>query len=117
MATVKKVNIKIPQGTTYTHEFNYVDSAGDAVDLTGYAARCQLRDEVETAGNFYDATTVNGKMTIVAVTGKVTLTVSDMDSTAFTVLQGFYDVELIAPNDDVTRMVQGKVTIDREITR
>ena len=29
----------------------------------------------------------------------------------------FYDLELIAPNAAVTRIVQGKVTIDPEVTR
>jgi hypothetical protein len=117
MASVTKVNIKIPQGTTYRHEYNYVDSDGVVIPLTGYSARCQFRDEIATVANFYDATSAGGELVIDEPNGQVVLLVSAAASTAFIVYKGFYDIEVVAPNGDVARIVQGKVTIDPEVTR
>lgn len=117
MACVSKVNIRVPQGTTYRHEFSYVDEAGAAVDLTNYTARCQFRETLESTTPFFDATTANGKIEITPLTGLIVLEVPHEDSSAFTILKGFYDIEIIAPNSDVIRVVQGRVTVDREVTR
>ena len=118
MATVPKINLKIPQGTTYTHEFNYVESDGTTIiDLTSYIARLQMRDEVDSVGFFHEATTENSGLTINASLGRITLAISSTDTAAFSIYKGFYDLELIAPNAAVTRIVQGKVTIDPEVTR
>lgn len=117
MASVPKVNIKIPQGTTYVHDFNYVDTAGTAISLSGYTARLQFRDEVESVAFFHEATTENGGLSVNEVGGVITLTITHVDTAAFTVLKGVYDLEIISPGTAVTRIVKGSVTIDPEVTR
>jgi len=116
MATVPKVPLKIPQGTTYVHEFNYVDTAGVAIDLTGYSARLQMRDEVESVAFFYEALS-GADLVIDPLLGRITMTISSTDTEAFTILKGVYDLEIIAPSTAVTRIVKGSVTVDPEVTR
>ena len=118
MATVPKVNLKIPQGTTYTHDFNYVEVDGvTPVILTDYTARLQFRVTKESSVFFHEATTLNTGLIIAAPSGKVTLVIDDADSTAFTDYSGFYDLEIESPGGTVTRIVEGKVTINKEVTR
>lgn len=118
MASVTKISLKIPQGTTYTHDFKYVESDGTTViPLTGYTARLQMREEVADAGFFHEATTENGGIVVDEALGVVTLLISSTASAAFTIYKGWYDLEIVAPNAAVTRIVQGKVTIDPEVTR
>ena len=118
MATVPKVNLKIPQGTTYTHDFNYVEVDGTTpVDLTGYTARMQFRATKESSVFFHEATTANTGLVLDVLIGKVTLIINDADSTAFTDYSGFYDLEIESAGGAVTRIVEGKVTINKEVTR
>lgn len=117
MATVTKINLKIPQGTTYHHEFNYVDIAGDPIPITGYHARCQFRELVDDVAFFFEATSAGAGITLDEANGKVTLNITPADSTAWVIYEGVYDIEIVAPNTDVTRIVQGKVTINPEVTR
>lgn len=117
MAKVKRKNLEIPQGTTFRYEFYYVDSAKAIVPLTGYTARCQFRSEVTSPAEFFEATTENGGLTIDGAAGKVTLYIAPDTSSAWTVYDGSYDLEIIAPNTDVTRIIQGNVIIDPEVTR
>jgi hypothetical protein len=45
------------------------------------------------------------------------LTISATDTAALTAGRGVYDLELVAANGTVTRLLQGVVTISRNITR
>lgn len=117
MAKATKANLKILQGSDFTHNFVYTNSTGTAVDLTGYTARCQFRADIADAVPIFDATTENAKLTNGGVNGTITLIVSDSDSDAFTDYRAVYDLEIIAPDATVTRIVQGTVTIDRQVTR
>ena len=118
MATVPKINLKIPQGTTYTHDFNYVETDGTTIiDLTGYTARMQFRSEKSAAAPFHEATTENSGIIIVPAEGKITFNLSDADSSAFTDYAGFYDLEIASSGGVITRVVEGKVTINQEVTR
>lgn len=114
---VPRKNIAISQGSDYYHEIYYTEVDGTPIDISGYGAECNFRELEESTTAFFVATTANSKLSVDGVNGKVTLHVPNADSTAFTILKGYYDVEIIAPDTQVTRIVQGTVTIDREITR
>lgn len=116
MAAVQKINLKIPQGTTYVHEFNYVDGSGDPIDLTGYTARMQFREGVGSASYYYQALS-GGDIEIDAVQGKLTLTIPSATCEGFSLAKSVYDIEIIAPNTAVTRIVKGSVALDLEVTR
>ena len=117
MATVPRVNLKIPQGTTYTHDFNYVEEDGTVINLAGFSARLQFREEKGTSTFFHEATTANTGLIIDAALGRITLIISDSASSAFTSYSGVYDLELISAGAVVNRIVEGKVTVSQEVTR
>ena len=117
MAKIKTVNLKIPQGTAFQHDFYYVTTARVAIPLTGYTARCHFRDEINSPAFYYEATTENGGLAIDEVNGKISLLVDDAESATWTIYNGVYDIEIIAPNSEPTRIVKGTVTLDPEVTR
>lgn len=118
MAKATKVNLRVLQGSDFAHEYNYVDANGNVIDLTNYTARSQFRELVTDVAFFYEATTGNGKITIDGATGKITLKVPASDSSSWTAIyNAVYDLEIVAPDTTVTRIVEGKVTIDPEVTR
>ncbi|MCK5016500.1 MAG: hypothetical protein KAS32_05440 [Candidatus Peribacteraceae bacterium] len=117
MAKTKVKNLKIVQGSHYEHEFFYTDSSGDAIPLTGYSARCQFRAAIEEATPFFDVTDSDPELSINEAAGKVTLIVLAATSAAFTNYKGVHDIEIESPAGIPTRIVKGKVDIDREVTR
>lgn len=110
-------NLTVYQGATFSQEFLWQDADQDPVDLTGYAARMMARANVADAAPFLDLTTENGGIALGGASGTVTLSMSAAATAAITAAVGAYDLELIAPGGDVTRLVQGAITISREITR
>lgn len=107
----------IEQGVTLSKSFIWKDSAGVAVNLTGYTARMQIRREVNATTTYLSATNTNGKLVIDAANGKITLSLTDEETSAFTWPTGVYDLEVEASDGTVTRLVQGTITISQEVTR
>ncbi len=50
-------------------------------------------------------------------TGTFYLYMDDMEMAALSFESGVYDIEFVAPNGDVTRLMKGNVSLDREVTR
>jgi hypothetical protein len=89
------------------------------VDLTGYTARMQVREKLKATDTILDLTTENHGITITIDSEKTTLTVyADAETTAgITVSKGVYDLELIDTSGDVYRLMEGTVTVSKEVTR
>lgn len=105
-------DIVIDQGSDYEVTFPVLDGAGDPQLLTGWSARSQVRQfvtDVETLHEFTDELTLVGS--------DVQLSVPAAVSTAWTWTSAVYDVELVAPDDEVTRLVEGRVIVRPEVTR
>jgi hypothetical protein len=87
------------------------------VNLTGYTARLQARVDVEDTELILSLTTANGGITLGGAAGTISL---DQTATQTTLLPAgtyVYDLELIAANSTVTRLVQGELLISPEVTR
>ncbi len=111
-------DITIEQGATFLLDLLWKDSNGTPVDLTGYAARMQVRRKYDAPDpallSFTDANgaiTLGGAAGTIAIKGLATLT------DVVPAKQGVYDLELVAPNGDVTRLVAGIVIVTPEVTR
>jgi hypothetical protein len=87
------------------------------VNLTGYTARLQARVDVEDSELILSLTTSNGGITLGGAAGTISL---DQTATQTTLLPAgtyVYDLELIASNSTVTRLVQGELLVSPEVTR
>lgn len=110
-------NFTIEQGATLSKSFVWKDSNGDAIDLTGYTARMQIRENVSASTALVSATTENSKIDIVDAEGKVTVTLSATETAGLTFKTAVYDLELISASSVVTRLVGGTITLSLEVTR
>lgn len=112
-----KYKLKLEQGATLRKPFTW-KAAGVPVDLTGWTGRMQIRPEIDSAEVLAELTTENGGILIDAPTsGTFVLYLDDAATAALDFEQAAYDVELQAPSGDVTRIMQGVVTLSREVTR
>jgi hypothetical protein len=115
--TAGTYDITIEQGATYSQVFTWKNSAGTAINVTGYTARMQARESVDTASTFIALTTENGGIALGGAAGTITLAMTATATAALSVFSGFYDLELISGSGIVTRLLQGSLTVSPEVTR
>lgn len=113
--TVQRSDLLIPQGSTYKHTFHYRDDNDAVVSLNGYTARMQIRETVGAAAALY--TSISGHFVIDGPLGDVVLEIPEAITAAWTWTRGVYDIEIIAADLKVTRLVSGKVKVSPEVTR
>lgn len=109
-----RYDFTIEQGATFSRTLALTDSSGDVFPLTGYSARMQIRKT-------YDSTiladsTDNLTLTISEAEGLITMTMNATETAKLDETEAIYDLEI--ENDAVTtRLIEGNVTISREVTK
>ena len=122
-----KYSFLIEQGATLSFELQYKDSAGTPIDLTGYTARMQIRSSVDsttTIASLTSTLTADGtglnlsgsSGTKPLSSGSIGVYISAASSSLFTFSEGVYDLELVS-GSAVTRLIEGKVKLSKEVTR
>lgn len=111
-----KKDFKLLQGATFEELITWSDEAGP-VNLTGYTARMQAREEYESATAFIDINTGNGGITLGGAAGTIALFISATNTALITAEHGYYDLELVSPTGRVYRLLQGKICVSKEATR
>lgn len=109
-------NFTLYQGTTLRKSFTWLAN-NTPVNLTGYTGRCQFRTSHQDPNAALDLTTANGGVIVDGLTGKITLYATDVQTAALMADKYLYDVEIVDPTGDVSRLVYGAVTMVKEITR
>lgn len=127
------------QGETWSFVYTKRDSSGAAVSLTGYTARMSIKDAYNGALEAYFSTGSDadgGTITLGGAAGTVTLSMTAAQSAALAgelnalssvLLRGerdttkpsatyLYDLELISGAGVVTRELEGRFVVRREVT-
>ncbi len=113
--TAANLNFEVEQGATWKHELQ-VNSGDSALDLTGFIARMQFRERVESEEATINITNGQG-ITITPATGGISLILSASETGALTAGSYFYDLEIESSDGEVTRVIAGTVEVSRQITR
>jgi hypothetical protein len=113
------LNITIYQGSTFSQVFQW--KSGDPsvpVNLTGYKARMQIREKVDSPNYIVNLTTENGGIIFRdAVNGIFSVEMSDTVTAAMNFKHAVYDIEFVSPGGIVTRLFGGNVALSPEVTR
>lgn len=116
MAAAKQ-NIRIEQGATFRLSLQWIANM-TPVNLLGFQARMQIRSEVASQSIIHELTTMNGGILFKDENnGQIELFISHVQTASFEFISAVYDLELHAPNGDVTRLLEGKATLSLEVTR
>lgn len=110
-------NFEIEQGTSLNKSVVWKDSNGVPVPLTGYTARMQIRETIDSDEVLLELSTTNSKLVLTPAEGKVTLKFDPADTSGEYWTRGRYDLELTSSTGFVTRLLKGKVTLSKEVTR
>lgn len=87
------------------------------IDLTGYTARMQLREKLDSTTILAEYTTENGKIVIDTATSKITVLVDPVTTAGYTFNTAVYSLELISSGNQVTQLIFGNITLIKEVTR
>lgn len=88
------------------------------VDLTGCTLRSQVRQQTNSCTVLIDMTTENGMIVLKdAENGTFQMRIEANDTAQLKFLEGVYDLEIVFPDETVVRLLYGKVTLSREVTR
>ena len=118
MALGNRFDITINQGATFELTITWKDSAGTAINLTGYTARLNVRETYSSSTAVLTLTTENGGITLGGAAGTITLAATATATAALTApFSGVYDLELVSGGAVVTRLLEGVATVSPEVTR
>lgn len=123
-----KYSFVIEQGATTNIQINWTDASGSAIDLTGYQARMQIRPTVESdvvflslssslQGSCNTGINLSGSNgTTPLSSGSLAIYISAHSSSLLDFNEAYYDLEL-EKGCEVTRLLEGKVKLSKNVTR
>jgi hypothetical protein len=87
------------------------------IDLTGYTARMQIRQTLDSTSILEELTTTNGKIVVNSTLKTITLNIDAVTTAAYTWNTGVYSLEMISNTGVVETIATGTVTLVKEVTR
>ena len=117
----------IEQGATTNIQINWTDESGSAIDLSGYHSRMQIRPGVQSdivylslsSSLTADGTGINlsGSNFVTPLqSGSMAIYISADTTTDLDFNEAYYDLEMVKQNT-VTRLLEGKVKLSKNVTR
>jgi hypothetical protein len=111
-------NIIIEQGATFELNLEWEFDDGSPVDLTGYqGARMQVRKNFRSLDPVLSLTSDDGDIVLGTTDGTISVKASPQATATIDIPCGVYDLELVDPNGEVVRLIQGQAYISPEVTR
>lgn len=128
-----KYSFTIEQGSTVDFRIEYKDSDSNPIDLTNYQARMQLRSTKESTslicnlsssldadGTGLVMTPTSASLVLPKTSGSIGIYISAASSSLFSFSEAVYDLEIVSGSgagQAVTRILEGKVKLSKEVTR
>lgn len=109
MAT--KANLVIDQGATFSTTITLTDNNGDPIDLTLYTGAAQMRK------HYTSSSATSFTVTLGGTNGTIALSLTANATANVSAGRYLYDVELTDTSGDVSRVFEGIVTVNPNITR
>ena len=122
-----KYSFIIEQGATTNLNIQWTDASGSAIDLTGYQARMQIRPAIESSEVYIslssslqpDGTGLNLAGSCDCnppESGSVGIYISAYSSSLLNFNEAYYDLEMVN-GIEVTRLLEGKIKLSKNVTR
>jgi hypothetical protein len=106
----QKLNLIIDQGTTFYTSFLVNDDDGVPINFTGYSGHSQIRKHYTSTNAVAITVTANSS-------GSIMLFLDSNTTNSLEAGRYVYDVELVAPGNTSSRVVEGIVTVTPQVTK
>lgn len=107
------VELQIDQGTTFETTMNINNDDGTFIDITDYEFDSQIRK------SYYSSTPAATITTSIhdAANGEVKLSLSAAQTANIKAGRYLYDVRMTTPDNVITRVIEGIITVTPQITK
>lgn len=102
----------IEQGATFSSTVNVEDTAGAAINLSGYSAASQMRKSYYATSNTAITSIVTG-----TANGEITLSMTAANTANLSAGRYVFDLLITAPNATKTRVIEGIVIVSPGVTQ
>lgn len=107
------VELQIDQGTTFETTMNISNDDGTFIDITDYEFDSQIRKSYYSSNPAATITTSIHD----AANGEVKLSLNAAQTANIKAGRYLYDVKMITPDDVITRVIEGIITVTPQITK
>lgn len=109
-------NLTINKGSGYKITFS-LSKDGDPVDLTGYSLRGQVRPSASSSTVLLNMTSANLLLKIDNANSSIIMNLPESFTRRVPGTYGVYDIELLNPVSDASKIVTGLITFVPEVTQ
>jgi hypothetical protein len=121
MACQTTTDLVINQGETWKFKATWKDTGGTLIDLTGYTIRSQVRPYLSSSTILFQMNSATPSAGVsfepLDASGEIEITLSANFTAALSFDNAVYDMEAVSPSGQVTRILQGGMTLSKEVTR
>lgn len=113
------LNLTMYQGASFDYQLTWNTTEGTVtspVNLTNWTARMQVRSTYESSTAVLSFVSGTG-ITLGGTAGSILIEATPAQTAGVASGQYVYDLELVSPGSAVTRLVEGSVFVDPEVTR
>lgn len=116
--TSAKHDIIIEQGANFKRSLIWKDENADPVDLTGYSAVMSIRGKKSDAAALLTIKDTGGSPEIVlgGAAGTIDIDILATNTGSLDFVWAYYDLELTDGSSNVTRVLQGRVQLNKQVT-
>lgn len=115
MSYPAEYKITARQGSTFSKTLTWIVDR-DPVNLTGWTARMQVRESVDSPDVVLEASTSNGRISLGGAAGTIEINISAADTEDIEARSYVYDLELVS-GSEVTAILAGRFVVKPEVTR
>ena len=108
-------NFEVDQNSTFTFEVEYLDEDLAAIQLNFHTAKLQVRDTQGGKKLAFTLTETDG-IVISPTLGKLQISISADRTNKMFYPKSAYDLVLIDPSVNKTRLLEGYMTLNRSVT-
>ena len=108
MAT--KVNLVIDQGSTFTTSITFNDDTGNAINFSSYTGQAQMRKHFSSSNSTSFSVSLTSN-------GVVTLSLTANQTGNLVAGRYVYDLEVTDNSNQISRLIEGIVTVTPNVTR
>lgn len=105
-------NLFLDQGSTFLFSTIVTNSLGNAINIsTGYTAAAKMKR------SYYSSQGITFAASITGSTGNIQISLTPTQTKDLKPGRYVYDIELQYPDGTITRIIQGQIHVDPEVTR
>lgn len=108
MAT--KVNLVVDQGSTFTSSITFNDENGNTINFSTYSGAAQMRKHFTSSNSVSFSVSMNAN-------GIITLGLTANQTSNLVAGRYVYDLEVTDASSQISRLIEGIVTVTPNVTR